>query len=56
MTRTLPDRCPLARVSPLLLGVVWCFVQAAAPAFTGYQPDPYLRPFDLPFIQPWGQG
>ena len=31
-------------------------VQAAAPAFTSYQPDQYLRPFDLPFIQPWGQG
>ena len=21
-----------------------------------YQPDQYLRPFDLPFIQPWGRG
>ena len=31
-------------------------VQAAAPAFTPYQPDQYLRPFDLPFIRPWGRG
>jgi pimeloyl-ACP methyl ester carboxylesterase len=30
-------------------------IQAAAPAFTGYQPDQYLRPFDLPSIQPWGR-
>jgi hypothetical protein len=31
-------------------------VQAAAPAFTPYQPDQYLRPFDLPFFRPWGRG
>ena len=31
-------------------------IQAAAPAFTPYQPDQYLRPFDLPFIRPWGRG
>jgi pimeloyl-ACP methyl ester carboxylesterase len=31
-------------------------VKAAAPAFTQYQPDQYLRPFDLPFIHPWGRG
>jgi pimeloyl-ACP methyl ester carboxylesterase len=28
-------------------------VQAAAPAFTQYQPDQYLRPFDLPSIHLW---
>jgi pimeloyl-ACP methyl ester carboxylesterase len=26
-------------------------VEAAAPAFTPYQPDQYLRPFDLPFFE-----
>jgi hypothetical protein len=26
-------------------------VEATAPAFTPYQPDQYLRPFDLPFIE-----
>jgi hypothetical protein len=26
-------------------------VEAAAPAFTRYQPDQYLRPFDLPFFE-----
>jgi pimeloyl-ACP methyl ester carboxylesterase len=31
-------------------------VQAAPPAFTPYQPDQYLRPFDLPFFPPWGRG
>ena len=31
-------------------------VEATAPAFTQYQPDQYLRPFDLPFIHPWGRG
>lgn len=30
-------------------------VQAAAPAFTGYRPDQYLRPFDLPPSRPWGR-
>ncbi len=31
-------------------------VEAAAPAFTAYQPDQYLRPFYLPFIHTWGRG
>ena len=31
-------------------------VEAAAAAFTPYQPDQYLRPFDLPFIHTWGRG
>ena len=31
-------------------------VEAAPPSFIAYQPDEYLRPFDLPFIQPRGRG
>ncbi|HTT55302.1 MAG TPA: hypothetical protein VMH35_28255 [Streptosporangiaceae bacterium] len=29
---------------------------AAAPEFIAYQPDQYLRPFDLPFVQPRDRG
>ena len=31
-------------------------IEPAPPAFIPYQPDQYLRPFDLPSFRPWGRG